>query len=101
MGGGDDQVLDEVLGARAHADAAFAASRLPPIGVHRGPLEVAAAGHRDGHVLYGNQIFQANLAGVLDNFGAARVAEVLLDFSQLVDDDAAQFLVGAQDGDVL
>src|SRR4051812_13853196 len=100
MSGGDDQVLDEVLGARAHADAAFTAPRLPPVGVYRRPLEIAAAGHGDSHVFDGNQIFQANLAGVLDNLGAARIAEVLLDFAQLVDDDAAQFLVGPQDGQI-
>ena len=58
MRGGDDQVLDDVLRARAHADAALAAARLPAVGVDGGALQVAAARHRDGDVFHLHQVFE-------------------------------------------
>ena len=69
--GGDDQVLEEILGARAHADAALAAARLPPVGIHRRALQIAAVRHRDRHVFHGHQVFQADLAGVFDDLRCA------------------------------
>ena len=42
----DDQVLDHIFGARAHADAALAAARLAAVGIDGGALQIAAA--RDG-----------------------------------------------------
>ena len=97
MRGRDDQVLDHVLGARGHADAALAAARLPPVGIDRGALQVSAARHRHRDVLHLHQVFEADLAGVFDDLRAALVAEVLLDFLQLLDDHAAQNFFRAQD----
>ena len=45
----------------------------------------------------GNQIFDADVAGVLDDLGAALVAVFLADFFEFLDDDAAQNFLGAQD----
>ena len=97
VGGGHQQVLHHVLGARAHADASLAAARLPPVGVHRRALEVAPARHGDGDVFHRDQVFQQDLAGVFDDLRAAFVAEILLDFLQLLDDHFAQHLFGTQD----
>ena len=73
-------MLEEILGARAHADAALAAARLAAVGVDGGALQVAAVGDGDGDVLHCHQVFEADLAGVFDDLGAALVAEFLLDF---------------------
>jgi len=74
--GRDDEALDEVLRARAHADPPLAAAGLPAVGIDAGALEVAAAGDGDRDILDGDQVLQLDLAGVLDDLGAARVAEV-------------------------
>ena len=102
MGGGDDQALHEILGARAHADAAFAAARLAPVGVHAGALQIAAARHRDGHVFHAHQVFELDFARILDDLGAALVAEdpSALPCSSLTM-SVAQNIVRAQDFQVL
>ena len=56
-------------------------------------------GYRD--VLYLHQVFEANLAGILDDLGPALIAVIFLDFLELVDDHAAQHFFGAQDFQVL
>ena len=101
QGGGDQHVLDEIFGARAHADAALAAAGLPPVGVHRGALEVAAAGHRHRHVLVLDQVLDVDLAGLFDDLGAPLIAELLLDFAEFLDDDRAQDSLRAEDPEVL
>ena len=71
----DEQVADEVLVARAHADAALAAAALVPVGRDGGPLDVAGVGDGDRHVLFGDQVLDAQLAGLaFDDLGAAIVA---------------------------
>ena len=95
------QMLHRIFGARSHADAALAAARLAPIGVDRRALQISAARDRDRDVLPLHQIFETDLAGVLDDLGAALVAEVLLDFLQFLDDHAAQLRLRAQDFQVL
>src|SRR5262249_18823529 len=80
------QVLHEILTARAHTDAALAAARLAPVGIDGGALEISAARNRNRNVLHGDEIFELDLAGVFDDFGAARVAEILLDLFEFLDD---------------
>src|SRR6185312_1377160 len=101
VGGGDDQVLDHILGARRHANAAFAAASLPAVSIDRGALEVAAARHGDGDVFHLHQVFKPDLAGVFDDLSAAVIAEVLLNFFQFLDDYGAQDLFGTEDIEVL
>ena len=80
VGRSDEEVFDEILRARAHADAAFAAARLPPVGIDRRALQIPAMrdGHR--HVFHRDQIFQPDLARIVDDLRAALVAVFLLDF---------------------
>ena len=56
---GDEQVADEVLVARPHADAALAAAPLVAIGRDRRPLDVAGVADRDRHVFFGDQVLDA------------------------------------------
>ena len=81
-------MLHDVFRARAHADAALAAAGLPPVGIDRGALQIAAARNRHGDIFHLHQIFEPDLAGVFDDLRAALVAEVLLNFLELLDDDA-------------
>ena len=101
MRGRDDQMLDHVLGARGHADAAFAAARLAAVGIDRGALQITAARHRDRDVFHLYQVFEPDFAGILDDLGAALVAEFLLDFFQFLDDHAAQDFFRTQDFQIL
>ena len=94
-------MFHHVLGARGHPDAAFSAARLAAVGVDRGAFEIAPACHGNSHVLHLNQVFEADLAGVLDDLRAALIAVVLLDFLELLDDDAAQNFVRAEDLKIL
>src|SRR5262249_49338847 len=98
--GGEQQVLDEVLRTRTHADAALPASRLAAVGGDAGAVKISAARHRYGDVLLLHQVFEADLAGVFDDLGAALVAVVLLDLLQLLDDEILENLVRAQDFEV-
>ena len=59
---GDEEVADEVLLARAHADAPLAAAALRAVGRDRRALDVAGVGDRDRHVLVGDQVLDAELA---------------------------------------
>ena len=83
-------MADEVLVARAHADAALAAAPLIPIGRDRRSLDVAGVADRDRHVLFGDQILDAQLAGRIDDLGAPLVAVLGLHRPQLIDDDLHQ-----------
>src|SRR5579872_7237661 len=71
MRGGDHQVLDDIFGARPHADAALAAARLAPVGVDSGALQIAAMRDRDGDVFHLDQVFQMNLARIFDHLRAS------------------------------
>src|SRR5258708_26922994 len=52
--------------------------------------------HRDGHVDVGDQVFELDLFDALDNFRAARVGIIFLDFAQLLGDYGLQFFLTAQ-----
>ena len=56
---GDEQVPDDVLFARRHADQALAAAPLLPVRVERRPLDVARARRRDDDVLVGDEVLDA------------------------------------------
>ena len=88
---GDEQVADEILVARPHADAALAAAPLVAIGGDRRPLDVAGVADGDRHVLLGDQVLDAELARLaFDDRRAALVAVLRPHLAQLVDDDLHQ-----------
>ena len=75
---GHEEVADEVLFARPHADAALAAAPLVPVGGDRRPLDVAGVADGDRHVFFGDQVLDAELAFLGEDLGAALVAVLLL-----------------------
>ncbi len=89
-------MADVILFARAHADAPFAAAPLGAIGGDRRPLDVAGVGDGNRHVLVGDQVFDPELTALVDDLGAAVVAELVADGLQLVDDELDQQLLARQ-----
>ncbi len=87
------EVFDEILVSRSHADAALAAARLAAIGIHRRALQISAVRDGNGDVFDRNQVFEQNLARVLHDLGAALVSVFFLDFLQFFDDQVPQNLL--------
>jgi len=88
---GDEEVADEIFVARAHADAPLAAAALIPVGGDRRPFDIAGVADGNGHILFGDQRLDAQLARLaFDNLGAAIVAVLLAYGFELVDDDLHQ-----------
>ena len=94
----DEEVADVVLLARPHADAPLAAAALGAIGGDRRPLDVAGVGHRDRHVLVGDQVLDPQLAALVDDLGPALVAELLAHCLELADHELDQQLLAREDG---
>ncbi len=101
VGGVDDELGDEVLFTRLHAEPAGAAAPLLAIDGDGRALEVAGIGDGDGDLLVGDEVFELELGGLVDDLGAALVAVILADGLELLDDDRAQLLLGGEDGLVL
>src|SRR5262249_18665589 len=99
--GSHQQVLHEIFRARSHADSPFAASRLPPIAIDAGALQVSAARDSDGDIFHRDQVFQANFPGVIYDLCAPLVSEVLLYFLQLFDDQIFEHFIGTENLQVL
>src|SRR5262249_31421439 len=77
----------EILIARRHAGAALAAAPLRAIGRERHALDVALVADGDDHVLALDQVLVLDFAFHLENFGAARGAELGFDRAELLLDD--------------
>ena len=101
VGGVDDELRDEVLFAGLHADAAGAAAALLAVGGDGRALEVAGVGDGDGDLLVGDEVFEGELGGLVDDLGAACVAVLVADVFELLDDDPAELLFGGEDRLVL
>src|SRR5882762_1823835 len=84
VGGGDEQVLDPVVFLRMGGDHPPAAAPLAPVGGHRQSFDIARVGHGDHHVLFGDQVFDRELALIGDDLGASLVAEALGQLRELL-----------------
>ncbi len=84
MGGGDEEVLHDVLFFGFHPRHALAAPPLAPVEVDVGPLDVAGTGHGDHHLFVGEQVLNRQIRGLGEDFGAALVPVLGLDGLQLV-----------------
>ena len=101
MGVGDEQARDEILLAGLHAGAALAAAALRPVGRQRHPLDIAVMGDGDDHVLALDQVLVLHLAFLIDDHGAARRGELVLDLDHLGLDDRLDAGAGAQDVEIV
>ena len=90
VGGIDDQLRDEILLARLHAHASRAAAPLLAIDADGRALQVALVAHRDGDLLVGDQVFELQLGDLIDDLRAARVAVLVANLFEFLDDDRAQ-----------
>ena len=98
---GDEQPGDEILLAGLHAGAALAAALLRPIGRQRHALDVAGVRDGDDHVLALDQVLVLHLAFLVDDDGAARRGELVLDRGELVLDDGLDAGARAQDVEIV
>ncbi len=80
---GDEEVLDLVFFLEIHAGHADAAALLLAVGGDRDALHVAGLGDGDGHLLFGDEVFEVDLALVRHDLGAAVVVVQALDLEQL------------------
>ena len=78
VGGGDEEMLDEIFVARLHAGAAGASAALHAVGGDRRALHVAGVADGDGDLLVGDQIFENDFGGFVFDAGAALVSVELL-----------------------
>ena len=101
VGGVDDELGDEVFVAGLHAEAAGASAPLLAVDGDGRALEVAGVGDGDGDLLVGDEVFELELGGLVDDGGAAGVAVLVADLGELLDDDAAELGRGGEDGLVL
>src|SRR5271169_4499614 len=101
VGGGDEQALDEILLARAHAFASGASTPLLAIRRDWRPLKVAGVADRDRNLFIRDQVFEAQFDGFVLNDRSPDVAVFLLDLFQFLDDDVAQLLLRRENGFVL
>ena len=99
--GVDDELRDEIFFARLHARAAGAAATLLAIDGDGRALQVALVADGDGDLLVGDEVFELQLGGLVDDLGAARVAVLVADFFEFLDDDGAQLLVAGENRFVL
>ena len=101
VGGGDDELLDEILVARLHARAAGAAAALLAIGGDGRALEVALCETVTATCSSAIRSSSWISAGFVDDLGAALVAVAVRDLFEFLDDDVAQLLVAGEDRFVL
>ena len=80
MRAGDEQVLDRIFFVGLGALDALAAAALRAVGARRRPLDVAVVRDRDDHRLFGDQVFQVDVADLFAaDLGAAVVAILACD----------------------
>ena len=72
------------------AEPALAASSLSLIGRDGCPLDVAAVGYSDRHILIGDQILDGKLHAFIDDFRSPAVTEICLHFFEFIDDYPSQ-----------
>ena len=97
MGGVDDELGDEVFVAGLHAEATGAAATLLAVDGDGGAFEVAGVGDGDGDLLVGDEVFEGEIGGFVEDDGAAGVAVLVADLFEFLDDDAAELLFRRQD----
>ena len=93
----DEEVLDPVVVLEVGAVEAPAAAPLPLVGGDRDPLDVAGVGDGDDHVLFGDQVFDRELALVAHDLGPALVAELLHHLAHLLLEDRHPLRLGRED----
>ncbi|MCY1225860.1 hypothetical protein D9M72_380700 [compost metagenome] len=99
MGGGDEEVLHNVVPAQLGALDALAAALLGAVVVAARALDVAAARNGDHHFLFGNEVFHGHVTVETHQDLRAAVIPVLGDnLGKLGADDLALALLRGEDG---
>ena len=61
-------------------------------------LEVALVADGDGDLLVGDEVFELEFGGLVDDLRAALVAVAVADVFEFLDDDRAELFVAGEDG---
>src|SRR5712691_8124257 len=97
VGGGNEEIFDDVLFLGLHAGHAFAAPPLATVGLDVRPLDVPGARDRDHHLLVGEEVLDGQLGRLGEDLRAAIITVLLLQRQQFLLDDGHQLGVGGQD----
>src|SRR4029450_6094378 len=97
--GGDEQMLDLIVGAQRCPAYTLAAALLHPIKIGVGAFGVAASGDRDYHFRVGDQVLVRKITVGGNDLGTSLVAVLLDDLAQLLADDLSLPLRLRQDVD--
>ena len=87
---GDEQIVDKVLVFDLGCGTSAATAFLRLVDIDRLCLGVAAVRQRDDDLLARDQIFNAEIAVILNDFGAALIAKCLSDFCKLIPNNLQQ-----------
>ena len=98
VGRGDEEVLDDVVGAQLRALDALAAAVLLAVVVAARALDVAVAGDGDDHLLFGDEVFDRHVAvEAREDLRCGGRRRTVDDRGQLVADDRALALGVGED----
>ena len=93
----DDQLGDHIFFPRLHADTPTATANLLLVNGDRRTFEIAGLRNSHGDLFIGDQVFQLQLGGLIDDLGAAHVAKVFAHCLQFLDDQGAQLRFRGKD----
>src|SRR5712691_4237775 len=94
VGGGDEEVFDEILLAGLHAGASGSTAALHAVGGDGRALHVAGMAEGEGNLLVGDEIFENDFRGFVFDASAALVAVQVFYFFEFLDDYAAKCFLG-------
>jgi len=96
--GRDEEVLDHVVRPQLGSLDTPAAAVLIAVIVTARALDVAAAGNRDHHLLFGDEVLDRHVTVEAEHdLGAPVIAEFVGDLGELIADDGALTLRAGQD----
>ena len=85
---GNVDMLNEVFISGGATFAPLSSAMLQAVFGKRGTLDVAHSGYGDHHIVISDDVLVVELTLIRTDFGLALVSELLLDFLQLILDDA-------------
>jgi hypothetical protein len=94
---GDEQLIDEIVFLHCSCLLAATATALRAVIGERLALEVAAVRQRHDHVLLRDQVLDAEILRMHDDFGTTAIRELVADLAQLVGNDPVDAFRAGQD----
>ena len=96
MGGGNKEMLDEILLLRSGAGNSFTSPLLLAIGGDGKPFNIVTMAYGDDHVFLFNQLLYREISAFIQNLCSPLVCVLLLYFGQFIFDDLQYLLLAGQ-----